>query len=307
MTSGRVPAGVVRDEPLARLTTVRTGGRAEYLARPRSARAVVALLAWAREHEHAVGVIGSGSNLLVADAGVRGLVMKLDGHLTENEFAGEHVTCGGGSRLPRVAARTAEHGLTGLEFAVSIPGTVGGAVRMNANAYGGSLAEVLTWVDVATADGVDRRAPDALGFGYRSSNIGPGEVVTRARFQLASATAGQVKAVLADLRDRRKAAQPSGVRTFGSTFVNPTDELAKGRTAGQLLEAAGCKGLKHGGARFSQKHANFVENFAGATTEDVVALIWAGRWRVYERFGVWLEPEVQTLGDVGPGLWEAKP
>jgi UDP-N-acetylmuramate dehydrogenase len=178
---------------------------------------------------------------------------------------------------------------------------------MNANAYGGNLADALEWVEVATPAGVDRRAPGELGFGYRSSNIGPGEIVTRARFKLTATTAGRVKAALADLRERRKAAQPSGVRTFGSTFVNPDDERAGGRTAGQLLEAAGCKGLERGGARFSRKHANFIENFAGATTADVVALICEGRRRVYERFGVWLEPEVQTLGEVGPELWEARP
>jgi UDP-N-acetylmuramate dehydrogenase len=301
------PAGVERNHPLARLTTVRTGGTAEYFARPRSARAVVELLHWAGESGMAVGVVGSGSNLLVADVGVRGLVMKLDGHLTETEFDATHVTCGGGVRLPRLAARTAEQGLSGLEFAVNIPGTVGGAVRMNANAYGGELASTLQWVDVATGTGVERRTPDQFDFAYRSSNLGPDEVVTRAHFELDRLPAAKVKATLAQMRDQRRAAQPSGIKTFGSTFVNPDDARANGRTAGQLLEAAGCKGLANGGARFSPKHANFIENHDDATTDDVIGLIALGRRRVHEQTGVWLEPEVQTLGEVGPRLWEQAP
>lgn len=301
------PDGVERNHSLARLTTVRTGGTAEFFARPRSARAVVELLRWAGDSGLAVGVVGSGSNLLVADVGVRGLVMKLDGHLTETEFDATRVTCGGGARLPRVAARTAEHGLSGLEFAVNIPGTVGGAVRMNANAYGGELASTLQWVDVATGQGVDRRKPSQFNFAYRSSNLGPDEVVTRARFELESLPAIKVKATLARMRDQRRAAQPSGIKTFGSTFVNPADKRAGGRTAGQLLEAAGCKGLEHGGARFSPKHANFIENHDDATTADVIGLIALGRRRVHEQTGVWLEPEVQTLGEVGPQLWEQAP
>lgn len=298
------PAGVERDHSLERLTTVRTGGSAEWYARPRSAGAVVELLRWAGERDLAVGVVGSGSNLLVADAGVRGLVMKLDGHLTETEFSGPRATCGAGARLPRVSAKAAERGLGGIEFAVNIPGTVGGAIRMNANAYDGDLASVLEWVDVATAEGVERRAPAELGFAYRSSNLTDGEVVTRAAFQLKPAPPATVKATLADMRRKRRAAQPSGIKTFGSTFVNPDDERAAGRTAGQLLEAAGCKGLEHGGARFSPKHANFIENRGQATTADVIGLICEGRRRVHAQTGVWLSAEVQVLGEVGPELWE---
>jgi len=292
------PPEVRSDTPLARLTTVRTGGRAEYFARPQTPEALVALLAWAGERGLAVGVVGSGSNLLVADAGVRGLVLKLDGGLSAIEPDGCRLRCGGGARLPRVAARAAALGLAGIEFGASIPGTVGGAVRMNANAYGGELARVLEWVEVATAAGVDRRAPDALGFGYRRSALGGGEVVAGAGFVLGSAPTPEVRARLADLRARRREAQPSGIKTFGSTFQNPDDPRAQGRSAGQLLDAAGCRGLRVGGARFSPVHANFVENDNGATTADVVALMDLGRRRVAERFGIELEPEVQRLGDV---------
>ncbi|MFT3862982.1 MAG: UDP-N-acetylmuramate dehydrogenase [Solirubrobacterales bacterium] len=299
------PPGVDRNYPLARLTTVRTGGPADFFARPTSQDELVTLLAWAKENSVPVGVVGSGSNLLVADDGFRGLAMKLAGALTEVEHDGSHLLCGGGARLPSAAGKTPAWGLSGLEFGINIPGTVGGAVRMNANAYGGQLAEVLEWVEVSTARGTERRPPDAFDFVYRNSNLVEGEVVSRASFALTLGDPEQIRATLASMRGRRREAQPSGIKTFGSTFKNPEDPRAEGRTAGQLLEAAGCRGLEHGGARFSAKHANFVENMGEATTADVLALMAAGRRRVKERFGVELEPEVQVLGDVDvPGAWE---
>lgn len=292
------PAGVETNYPLARLTTVRTGGPADFFARPESQDELVALLAWAQEAGIQVGLIGSGSNLLVADDGFRGLAMKLGGALSAIERDGEHLRCGGGARLPSAAAKAAGWGLSGLEFGINIPGTAGGAVRMNANAYGGQLAEVLEWVEVATAAGTERRDPTAFEFVYRNSNLSAGEVVTRASFALTPGDPAAIKATLASMRGRRREAQPSGIKTFGSTFKNPADARAEGRSAGQLLEAAGCRGLEHGGARFSAKHANFVENTGEATTADVLALMAEGRCRVKERFGVELEPEVQVLGDV---------
>jgi UDP-N-acetylenolpyruvoylglucosamine reductase len=299
------PTGVQSDFPLARLTTVRTGGAADFFMRPGDEESLVTALRWADEEELPVGVIGSGSNLLIADEGFHGLALKLDGELARIEREGERVVCGGGYRFPSAAAKTAGWGLSGLEFGVNIPGTAGGAVRMNANAYGGQLARVLEWVDVCTAAGGERRAPDQLGFAYRRSNLRPGEVVARASFHLRSADPEEVRATLAEMRDRRREAQPSGIKTFGSTFKNPGDERAEGRSAGQLLEAAGCRGLRHGGARFSEKHANFVENDQGATTADVLELMAEGRRRVHERFGVELEPEVQVLGEViWPEGWE---
>lgn len=299
MNAGRPPDGVERDVPLNRMTTVRTGGQARFLARPGAIGRVVELLAWAESQGLPVGVIGSGSNLLVADSGFDGLVIKLHGHLTELHFEGESLVCGGGARLPRVAARCAEAGLAGLEFGVNIPGTVGGAIRMNANAYGGELAGVLEWGEVVTSQGARRRGPEEFAFAYRHSNVKRNEIVTRARFRLRPEGAAIVKGRLAELRDRRRAAQPSGIKTFGSTFKNP----AGGRSAGLLLEAAGCKGMAVGGARFSPEHANFVENTGSATTTDVIALIAEGRRRVREQTGVVLETEVQVLGDVDDELW----
>ncbi len=293
-----IPAGVKQDYPLARLTTVRTGGHADHFARPDSAEALEELLAWAEEAGVEVGVVGSGSNLLVADEGFRGLVIKLDGSLATIERDGERLLCGGGARLPQAAAFAARAGLSGLEFGVNIPGTVGGAVKMNANAYGGDLARVLEWVDITTPHGGERRAPAELGFSYRRSNLAPREIVARASFALSAAEPEAVKATLAEMRASRRAAQPSGIKTFGSTFKNPDDPRAEGRSAGVLLDEAGCRGLTVGGARFSEKHANFVENMGDATTADVIALMGEGRRRVRERFGVELEPEVQFLGTV---------
>ena len=291
--------------PLARLTTLRAGGNAELFARPETEDALVELLGWAREHERPVEVVGSGSNLLIADEGVPGLVLKLDGELTALEREGTRVVCGGGARLPSAAAKVARWGLGGLEFGINIPGTVGGAVRMNANAYGGELAKVLEWVNVCTAEGVDVRTPDRLGFRYRQSNLEPGEVVSRASFALHDANPDEVKATLAEMRGMRREAQPSGIKTFGSTFKNPDDPRAEGRTAGQLLDAAGARGLAVGGARLSEKHANFVENTGDATTADVLELMAAARRLVHERFGVVLEPEVQVLGTVAwPAGWD---
>ncbi len=292
------PSGVQRDFPLARMTTVRTGGAAEYFARAGSRDELLELLAWARDSASHVGVVGSGSNLLVADEGVAGLIVKLDRDLARISISGARVSAGGGARLPAVAAHAARAGLSGIEFGVNIPGTVGGAVRMNANAYGGQLEAVLEWVDIATAAGVERRAPHELELGYRRSGLIDGEVVSAAGLVLSRSDVGAVKATLAAMRARRHEAQPQGIKTFGSTFKNPEDPRAEGRSAGMLLAQAGCNGVAVGGARFAPKHANFIENTGSATTADVVGVMAEGRRRVLERFGVELEPEVQTLGAV---------
>ena len=285
---------IEHNHPLARLTTVRTGGPAELFARAATLGDLLELLAFAHRGGHELHVIGSGSNLLVADAGGSGLVVRLEGLLARIEASSGALECGGGARMPTIAARAAALGLAGIEFAVNIPGTVGGAVRMNANAYGGALASVLEWVDVATVDGVSRRRPQQLGFAYRSSALGPDEIVTAARFALVPSTSTAVRATLAEMRAWRHTAQPKGIKTFGSTFKNPV-----GKTAGALLAAAGASGLRVGGARLSPKHANFVENVDGsASTADIVSLMALARERVLEHSGIALEREVQAFGEV---------
>ena len=247
--------------------------------------------------------MGSGSNLLVADAGVRGLVLKLDQELSQITVDGTRIDCGGGARLPAVSAQAARAGLSGIEFGVNIPGTVGGAVRMNANAYGGELARALEWVDVASAAGTERRTPDELGFAYRRSGLHAGRgggARRRLRWRrclprMSSARWGRCAPSAA------RPSRPGSRRSARRSRIRPTPGPRDAR-AGQLLEAAGCRGLRVGGAGFSAKHANFVENLGDATTADVVALMAEGRRRVKERFGVELEPEVQALGPVSfPG------
>jgi len=287
-----------RDHPLGPMTTIGTGGPARWFARVGSRQELPPLLAWAQGERERVFVLGSGSNLLIADGGVVGLVVKLDRALAAISVRAPRVLCGGGARLPAVAARSAREGLSGIEFGVNIPGTLGGAVRMNANAYGGELARVLEWVELAAPEGYERRDPGQLGFAYRSSSLREGEVVAGASLLLSPAPAEQVKDTLLQMRRRRHEAQPQGIRTFGSTFKNPDDARAGARTAGVLLEQAGCAGLAVGGARFAPKHANFIENTGSARTADVIELMAEGRRRVLERFGVELEPEVHTLGDV---------
>ena len=299
------PETVVADHPLWRLTTVRTGGNADFFARPETEEELVRVLAWAADEDISIGMVGSGSNLLVSDEGFRGLAIKLAGDLTSIERDGLEVICGGGARLPSAAAKTAGWGLAGLEFGVNIPGTAGGAVRMNANAYGGRLADVLDWVRIATASGVEQVRPDSLGLSYRESNLTSSQVVTRVAFALAEDDPDNIKQRLAEMRAWRKDAQPSGIKTFGSTFKNPDDPRADGRSSGQLLDAAGCRGLTVGGARLSEKHANFVENMGEATTADVIGVMAEATSRIRAELGIELEPEVQVVGETEwPSDWE---
>lgn len=293
----QLPEHIHKNYPLARLTTIKTGGAADFYASAQDERQINSLLEWAGSQSLQVGVIGSGSNLLVADEGVQGLVVKLEGSLATIKQQGNRLICGGGARLPQVSARAASLGLSGIEFGISIPGTVGGAVKMNANAFGGTLSDTLEWAQVASVSGVVKKKPEELGFGYRTSSLGPNEIVIRASFALEKAGKEELKKTLGSIRASRREAQPSGIKTFGSTFKNPDGESAHGRSAGELLEAAGCKGLSVGGAGFSAKHANFIENNGAATTNDVLGLISEARSRVKDKFGIELEPEVQLIGE----------
>jgi UDP-N-acetylenolpyruvoylglucosamine reductase len=301
-----MPAGVHRDYAMNRLSTLRIGGSADYFARAESAEGLQDLLRWAGERQLSVGVVGSGSNLLIADDGFRGLALKLGGSLTTIERHGDSVTCGGGARLPAVAVRTASWGLSGLEFGINIPGTVGGSIKMNANAFGGELAQVLEWADICDAEGVQRRQPRELGFGYRSSTIAPAQVVARASFALSSSTPQAVDASIKAVRKLRRETQPLGIQTLGSTFRNPDESIGQGeRAAARLLAEAGCQDLRVGNARFSPDHANFIQLEGPAKAVEVLRLLSLARRKVYERFDVVLEPEVQVLGEVEwPSDWD---
>jgi UDP-N-acetylmuramate dehydrogenase len=277
---------------LSRFTTIGTGGPATAFGRPETLAALEEALAWARERELAVATIGLGSNLLVADEGFDGLVLKLAGELAAAEVEGERLVAGGGAANAVCLHRAREAGLGGFEFACAIPGTVGGGVWMNAGAYGSDWAAILERALVVNGDGTRWLSPDELGLSYRHSGLQHGQVVARAEFRLEPRPVEEIKAKVAELQALRKAAQPTNKRTFGSVFKNPGHELS----AGRMLEACGLKGHRIGGAQISPRHANFIENADAARTEDAIALMAEARRRADEQFGVELEHEVEFLG-----------
>ena len=279
---------------LSKFTTLGTGGPARWFARPETTEELVELLAWAEERGAPIAAVGLGSNLLVADEGFPGLALKLDGVLAIAKIGGGTLMAGGGAPLAVCLHRVRAAGLGGFEFACAIPGTVGGGVRMNAGAYGGDIEGVLDRALVADARGTRWLTPRELGLRYRRSDLQPGQVVAGAEFRLEPRPEEEIRAVVTAMQERRKEAQPTNKRTFGSVFKNPDHEL----TAGRMLEACGLRGHQIGGAQISPKHANFIENAGGARSSDALALIAEARRRALERFGVRLEPEVQLLGPI---------
>ena len=283
--------------PLARFTTLGTGGPARELARPETVAALEAVLRSAAERELPVVPIGLGSNVLVSDEGVDAVVVKLAGGLASVEIRGDVLVAGGGAANAVCLHRARSASLGGFEFACAIPGTIGGGVWMNAGAYGGDFRGVLERALVVGPDGSGWLGPMELGLEYRRSRLRPGEVVARAELRLVPTPEPAIRATVADLQARRKAAQPTNKRTFGSVFKNPEHEL----TAGRMLEACGLRGHRIGGAMISPRHANFIENAGDARSADAVALIAEARRRARERFGVELEHEVQLVGAIALG------
>jgi UDP-N-acetylenolpyruvoylglucosamine reductase len=277
---------------LSRFTTLGTGGPAQAFARPETLGELEEALAWAGERDLPVATIGLGSNLLVADEGFDGLVLKLGGELAEATVEEERLLAGGGAANAVCLHRVRAAGLGGFEFACAIPGTIGGGVWMNAGAYGSDWATILERAQVVDAHGAKWLTPDELGLTYRHSELRHGQVVARAEFALAPLPEEQIKANVARLQALRKAAQPTNKRTFGSVFKNPEHEL----TAGRILEACGLKGHRIGGAQISPRHANFIENAGEASSADAVALMAEARRRALEEFGVELRHEVEFLG-----------
>lgn len=283
--------------PLAPFTTIGVGGRGSLLVSASSPEAVAAAAAVLQRSAVAWAVIGAGSNLLVADQGFDGVVVKLDeafAFVQPPRSAADgsvRLVAGGAAILARLASLTADHGLAGLEFACGIPGTLGGGVLMNAGAHGGSLSSVVTRVQVASASGVSWLDAGRLAWAYRTSGLPDDFVVTAVELRLVPDDPGEVRARQRDLLRARGRTQPRGVRTFGSTFKNP-----RGDTAGRLLDQAGLKGVRRGGAQVSPVHANFITNLGDATSADVLALMLMMWETVRHRFDVELEPEVHVLG-----------
>jgi UDP-N-acetylenolpyruvoylglucosamine reductase len=280
--------------PLSRFTTVGIGGPARWLARPSTDAELRNALSLARAQGVEAITVGLGSNLLVADEGVDALVVRLEGELARVVAEDELLVAGAGAANAVALHRARAAGLGRFEFACAIPGTVGGGVAMNAGAYGGDWKQILVRALVVSADGAEWRTADELGLEYRRSALQAGEVVARAEFRLARRPVEEIKATVADMQARRKAAQPTNKRTFGSVFKNPDHELS----AGKMIEATGLKGHRVGGAQISPRHGNFIENAGEATSRDALELMAEARRRTHEQFGVVLEHEVRLLGAI---------
>lgn len=283
---------IEKDAPLARLTTWRIGGPARFLCRVRTEDALARTLAAAASASLPVAILGMGSNVLVADEGFPGCVLRLEGGFLEIRVEGERVVAGGGAALGGVCAAAARAGLSGLEAISGIPSSIGGAVRINAGAYGGEIFDVLETVHLVSRAG-ERRAAAAveIAHGYRwSALVASGEIVGRAVLHLAPAPRETIEAKTRAVAEKRRGALPSEPNA-GSVFKNP-----EGDYAGRLVEACGLKGERRGGAEISRRHANVIVNTGNARAADVLALMRLMRDAVRDRFGVTLSPEVELLG-----------
>lgn len=292
----RNPDRLREGEPLRRHTTFRIGGPAEFFVTVEDPAELSALLSVVREASLPLRVLGNGSNLLVADEGVPGVVAVLGGSLAGRRIEGDRVMAGGGYSLPRLAMECARRGLGGLEFACAIPGTVGAGLVINAGAHGGELRRVVAAARVMWPDGREEvLQAEALGLGYRTSALlDTGAIVTGVELRLAPAHPDALMERVRRYLEHRRATQPAGVPSAGSIFKNPP-----GDHAGRLIEAAGCKGWRQGDAQVSPTHANFIVNLGHATAQDVLALARRVRDQVQDRFGVRLEPEIRLWG-LGP-------
>lgn len=286
-TKGRVQANAL----LGPLTWFRVGGPAEALVRPSSPADLAAFLA-ALPHDVPVQVLGAASNVIVRDGGIAGVVLRLARGFNEITVQPDGVVAGAACLDATVSEHAAAAGMAGLEFLSGIPGSIGGAIAMNAGAYGGDVASCLDWVELVARSGELLRLPaSALAFAYRHASLPPGGVVVRARFRAQAGDKPTIAARMADIRANREATQPVRARTGGSTFRNPP-----GQKAWELIDAAGCRGLTMGGAQVSEKHCNFLLNAGDATAADLEGLAEEVRRRVLETSGVTLEWEIKRFG-----------
>ena len=284
---------VAENEPLSRHTTWRIGGPARFFARVRTEAALARIFAAASaEASLAPAILGMGSNILIADEGYPGWVLRLEGDFLKVEVEGERLIAGGGAALGGICAAAARSGLSGLEAISGIPSSVGGAVRINAGAYGGEIFDVLESVRLVSRTGERRSAAAAdIPHGYRWSGlIETREVVSRAVLGLRRAPREAIEAKTRTVAEKRRGALPSEPNA-GSVFKNPAGDFA-----GRLIEACGLKGESSGAARISERHANVIVNTGGATSSDVLLLMKRMRDAVREKFGVTLMPEVEMLG-----------
>ncbi|MBE6759144.1 MAG: UDP-N-acetylmuramate dehydrogenase [Ruminococcaceae bacterium] len=285
---------VTENEPMAKHTSFRIGGPADLYVTVSTAEQLIALRELAQKQDIPMMLIGNGSNLLVSDAGIRGIVVRLDGDFCKVEYLGKGVIrAGSGASLSNLCLTALENSLTGAEFAWGIPGSIGGAAFMNAGAYGGELKDIVTEVEYITTDGtVDQLTNEQCGFEYRGSIFQKSNcIVTAITVKLKEGDMAQIKAEMDDILGRRKSKQPLDMPSAGSTFKRPV-----GYFAGGLIEQCGLKGCSVGGAQVSEKHAGFVVNTGGATCQDVLDLIKHIQDTVLQQTGVTLECEVKAIG-----------
>jgi UDP-N-acetylmuramate dehydrogenase len=290
----RDPGRIHPDEPLKRHTTFRIGGPADFLIEVADRTELAALFTLAQRDHLPVHVLGKGSNLLVADEGVRGFVLVLTGEFSRYQVEGTKVRAGGGYNLPKLATQVAKMGLGGIEFACAIPGTVGAGLVINAGAHGGDLSQVVTSTTVVWPDGTEQvLRPEEIGFSYRSSRLqGRGAVVVEVAMDLHVGVHEETQRLMQHHLHRRRATQPLNLPNAGSIFMNPMGDYA-----GRLIEQAGLKGLTEGAAQVSEKHANFIVNLGDAKAKDVLILMDRIRSAVQTHCGVRLEPEVKIWGE----------
>lgn len=281
-------------EPMKKHTTFRIGGPADYYLCPHSTEELQKILQICRENKLEFFILGNGSNLLVSDKGYRGVVIQLWKNFSDIETEDNTITVKAGALLSKVAAEALEESLTGMEFASGIPGTMGGAVMMNAGAYGGEMKDIIREVTVLTREGeLLTLSKEEMNFGYRTSVVKEkGYVVISAELQLRKGDREEIRKVMDELKERRVTKQPLDMPSAGSTFKRP-----EGYFAGKLIMDAGLRGFSVGGAQISEKHCGFVVNKGDATAADVLGLIGEVQKRVQEKFGVPLEPEVKFLGE----------
>ena len=285
---------VLLDEPMKQHTTFRVGGNADYFVMPRSAEEVKNIVALCKEADMPYYILGNGSNLLVGDKGYRGVIIQIYKEMNHIRIDGDKVIAQAGALLSRVGTATLEAELTGFEFAAGIPGTVGGAVVMNAGAYGGEMKDIIASATVLTQDGdIITINKEDLELGYRTSVIAKkGYVVLEAEYQLQKGAKEAIRARVDELKVQRVTKQPLEYPSAGSTFKRP-----EGYFAGKLIQDAGLRGFQVGGAEVSEKHCGFVINKDQATAADIQELMRQVSDKVMQEFGVKLEPEVKTLGE----------
>lgn len=279
------------DEPLKKHTTMRVGGNAKYVFCPKDVHELKAVIDYCKSNNERYIVIGNGSNIIFMDDGFDGIVIKIFNLMSGSSIEGNLIKADAGCILSKLANLAKDNSLTGMEFASGIPGTLGGAIVMNAGAYGGEMKDIIEYVDILLDDGnVKRYSNEEMNFGYRKSIVDEGKIVLSAGLRLSKGDKSEIEAKMLELKEKRTSKQPLEYPSSGSTFKRP-----EGYFAAKLIEDAGLKGYRVGGAMVSPKHSGFVINYDNATAEDILKLIEDVRNIVNDKFGVLLEPEVKII------------